>query len=91
MAASNDLRFEPDGVRGELPVLFHGAIGSQTQFDGRRNRGQIAGVLRDQGVQPPMQRVNIVFMGMGEPFLNYETSSSQCSCWWRAWGFLNRG
>src|SRR6266478_2433766 len=34
--------------------------------------GQIAGVLRDQGVQPPMQRVNIVFMGMGEPFLNYE-------------------
>jgi 23S rRNA (adenine2503-C2)-methyltransferase len=34
--------------------------------------GQIACVLRDQGVQPPMQRVNIVFMGMGEPFLNYE-------------------
>lgn len=34
--------------------------------------GQIAGVLRDQGVQPPMQRVNIVFMGMGEPFLNYD-------------------
>ncbi len=34
--------------------------------------GQIAGVLRDQGVQPPMQRVNLVFMGMGEPFLNYE-------------------
>lgn len=34
--------------------------------------GQISAVLRDQGVQPPMQRVNIVFMGMGEPFLNYE-------------------
>jgi 23S rRNA (adenine2503-C2)-methyltransferase len=34
--------------------------------------GQIAAVLREQGVQPPMQRVNIVFMGMGEPFLNYE-------------------
>lgn len=34
--------------------------------------GQIAGVLRDQGVQPPLQRVNIVFMGMGEPFLNYD-------------------
>lgn len=34
--------------------------------------GQIARVLRDQGVQPPMQRVNIVFMGMGEPFLNYD-------------------
>ena len=34
--------------------------------------GQIAAVLRDQGVDPPMERVNIVFMGMGEPFLNYE-------------------
>ena len=34
--------------------------------------GQIAAVLRDQGVDPPLQRVNIVFMGMGEPFLNYE-------------------
>jgi 23S rRNA (adenine2503-C2)-methyltransferase len=34
--------------------------------------GQIAAVLRDQRVEPPLQRVNIVFMGMGEPFLNYE-------------------
>jgi 23S rRNA (adenine2503-C2)-methyltransferase len=34
--------------------------------------GQIATVLRDQRVEPPLQRVNIVFMGMGEPFLNYE-------------------
>jgi 23S rRNA (adenine2503-C2)-methyltransferase len=34
--------------------------------------GQIASVLRDQAADPPTQRVNIVFMGMGEPFLNYE-------------------
>jgi len=34
--------------------------------------GQIAAVLGDQGVEPPLQRVNIVFMGMGEPFLNYD-------------------
>ncbi|MGB9071697.1 MAG: 23S rRNA (adenine(2503)-C(2))-methyltransferase RlmN [Terriglobales bacterium] len=34
--------------------------------------GQIAAVLRDQQVQPPGQRVNLVFMGMGEPFLNYD-------------------
>ena len=32
---------------------------------------QIATVLREQHVEPPLQRVNIVFMGMGEPFLNY--------------------
>lgn len=34
--------------------------------------GQVAAVLREQRVAPPMQRVNLVFMGMGEPFLNYE-------------------
>lgn len=33
--------------------------------------GQIAAVLRDQAVHPPAERVNLVFMGMGEPFLNY--------------------
>ncbi len=34
--------------------------------------GQICAVLKDQNVSPPQDRVNIVFMGMGEPFLNYE-------------------
>jgi 23S rRNA (adenine2503-C2)-methyltransferase len=34
--------------------------------------GQICAVLKDQGVKPPQERVNIVFMGMGEPFLNYD-------------------
>ncbi|MBV8478596.1 MAG: 23S rRNA (adenine(2503)-C(2))-methyltransferase RlmN [Acidobacteria bacterium] len=34
--------------------------------------GQIAVVLRDQRVSPARQRVNLVFMGMGEPFLNYD-------------------
>jgi 23S rRNA (adenine2503-C2)-methyltransferase len=34
--------------------------------------GQICAVLQDQHVSPPQQRVNVVFMGMGEPFLNYE-------------------
>ena len=34
--------------------------------------GQVAAVLRDQGVSPPQDRVNLVFMGMGEPFLNFE-------------------
>lgn len=34
--------------------------------------GQVAAVLREQKVEPPTQRVNLVFMGMGEPFLNYE-------------------
>ncbi len=34
--------------------------------------GQVCAVLRDQGVSPPEDRINLVFMGMGEPFLNYE-------------------
>ena len=34
--------------------------------------GQVCAVLNQQGVSPPLERVNLVFMGMGEPFLNYE-------------------
>lgn len=34
--------------------------------------GQVCAVLRDHAVNPPQDRVNIVFMGMGEPFLNYD-------------------
>ena len=34
--------------------------------------GQVCAVLNDQGVSPPHERVNLVFMGMGEPFLNYD-------------------
>src|SRR5262249_45602498 len=34
--------------------------------------GQVMAILRDQKVNPPNDRVNLVFMGMGEPFLNYE-------------------
>jgi 23S rRNA (adenine2503-C2)-methyltransferase len=34
--------------------------------------GQVCAVLRHQKVSPPQDRVNLVFMGMGEPFLNYD-------------------
>jgi 23S rRNA (adenine2503-C2)-methyltransferase len=34
--------------------------------------GQVCAVLKDQSVSPPEDRINLVFMGMGEPFLNYE-------------------
>lgn len=33
--------------------------------------GQVTAVLNDRGVDLERQRVNLVFMGMGEPFLNY--------------------
>ena len=34
--------------------------------------GQVCAVLKEQKVSPPQDRINLVFMGMGEPFLNYE-------------------
>ncbi len=34
--------------------------------------GQVCAVLKDQHVSPPEDRINLVFMGMGEPFLNYD-------------------
>jgi len=34
--------------------------------------GQICAVLNDRNVLLPQDRVNVVFMGMGEPFLNYD-------------------
>ncbi len=34
--------------------------------------GQILAVLNDRQVALPQERINVVFMGMGEPFLNYD-------------------
>src|ERR1700688_2253770 len=34
--------------------------------------GQVCAVLKEQKVSPPEDRINLVFMGMGEPFLNYD-------------------
>ena len=34
--------------------------------------GQVLAILNDQKVSPPQDRINLVFMGMGEPFLNYD-------------------
>jgi 23S rRNA (adenine2503-C2)-methyltransferase len=34
--------------------------------------GQVAAVLQRQDAEPGRDRINLVFMGMGEPFLNYD-------------------
>jgi 23S rRNA (adenine2503-C2)-methyltransferase len=34
--------------------------------------GQVLSILSEQKVSPPDDRINLVFMGMGEPFLNYD-------------------
>ncbi len=51
---------------------FTALLGVKRNLEAGEIVGQIAAVLCDQGVEPPLQRVNIVFMGMGEPFLNYD-------------------
>ncbi len=34
--------------------------------------GQVIAVLNERKMNPPEDRINLVFMGMGEPFLNYD-------------------
>ncbi len=52
--------------------------------------GQVAAVLNRHGVKMGKDRINLVFMGMGEPFLNYDSFMARCGCW-RGWGFRSRG
>ena len=47
-------------------------LGLQRNLTAGEIVGQVCAVLKDQNVSPPEERVNLVFMGMGEPFLNYE-------------------
>ncbi len=60
------------GCAVKCRFCFTALLGVKRNLTAGEIVGQIAAVLRDQGVQPPLQRVNLVFMGMGEPFLNYE-------------------
>jgi len=47
-------------------------LGMKRNLSAGEIAGQVCAVLRDQKVSPPEERVNLVFMGMGEPFLNYD-------------------
>src|SRR5277367_6989908 len=60
------------GCAVSCKFCFTALLGVKRNLEAGEIVGQIVAVLRDQGVEPPLQRVNIVFMGMGEPFLNYD-------------------
>ena len=47
-------------------------LGVQRNLSAGEMVGQVCTVLNEHGVYPPQDRVNLVFMGMGEPFLNYD-------------------
>jgi 23S rRNA (adenine2503-C2)-methyltransferase len=60
------------GCAVNCKFCFTALLGVKRNLEAGEIVGQIAAVFREQGVEPPLQRVNIVFMGMGEPFLNYD-------------------
>jgi 23S rRNA (adenine2503-C2)-methyltransferase len=60
------------GCAVNCKFCFTALLGVKRNLEAGEIVGQIAAVLREQGVEPPLQRVNIVYMGMGEPFLNYD-------------------
>jgi 23S rRNA (adenine2503-C2)-methyltransferase len=60
------------GCAVNCKFCFTALLGVKRNLEAGEIVGQIVAVLRDQRVEPPLQRVNIVFMGMGEPFLNYD-------------------
>jgi 23S rRNA (adenine2503-C2)-methyltransferase len=47
-------------------------LGLQRNLGAGEIVGQVLAVLNDQGLTLERRRVNLVFMGMGEPFLNYD-------------------
>jgi 23S rRNA (adenine2503-C2)-methyltransferase len=47
-------------------------LGLQRNLTAGEIAGQVVAVLARHGVEVGRQRVNLVFMGMGEPFLNYD-------------------
>jgi 23S rRNA (adenine2503-C2)-methyltransferase len=47
-------------------------LGLQRNLNSREIAGQVVAVFSRHGVEVGRDRVNLVFMGMGEPFLNYD-------------------
>jgi 23S rRNA (adenine2503-C2)-methyltransferase len=47
-------------------------LGIQRNLSAGEIAGQVVTVLKRQGVKIGRDRINLVFMGMGEPFLNYD-------------------
>ena len=59
------------GCAVNCKFCFTALLGVKRNLEAGEIVGQVIALLRDQVVEPPLQRVNLVFMGMGEPFLNY--------------------
>jgi len=60
------------GCAVDCQFCFTALLGISRNLSAGEIVGQVCAVLKEQNVSPPQERVNLVFMGMGEPFLNYE-------------------
>jgi 23S rRNA (adenine2503-C2)-methyltransferase len=60
------------GCAVDCRFCLTGLLGVKRNLSAGEIAGQVLAVLRDQQVNPPQDRINLVFMGMGEPFLNYD-------------------
>jgi len=60
------------GCAVECQFCLTALLGMKRNLTAGEIVGQVCAVLKDQKVSPPQDRINLVFMGMGEPFLNYD-------------------
>ncbi len=72
LASRHHLRLQPGRLRRQLPVLPHRQTRPAAQPHAGEIAGQVVAVLDRHSVRVGRDRVNLVFMGMGEPFLNYD-------------------
>lgn len=60
------------GCAVDCQFCFTALLGVKRNLGAGEIVGQVCAVLTHQKVHPPQDRINLVFMGMGEPFLNYD-------------------
>lgn len=60
------------GCAVDCAFCFTASLGVRRSLTAGEIAGQVCAVLNNRNVSPPRDRINLVFMGMGEPFLNYD-------------------
>ncbi len=60
------------GCAVECTFCMTALLGLKRNLSAGEIVGQVLKVLNDQKVEPERDRINLVFMGQGEPFLNYD-------------------
>src|SRR5258706_10643422 len=60
------------GCAVDCKFCLTAALGMQRNLSAGEIVGQVLAVLNDRGARVAEDRINLVFMGQGEPFLNYD-------------------